>query len=163
MNSRPQGSRIIVGVDGSDYSTTALRIAWRMASLLDGTLEVISCIEKSNKYFSSRFEPEPHRFSSHLSETIELQVEEALDRAFGADRPLDLTVTVKVEQPAESLIEESRGALLLVVGRRGAGGFLNQPMGSVSRACAAHAHCPVLVVPHDEAAPSPTPGFSHHQ
>jgi nucleotide-binding universal stress UspA family protein len=36
--------------------------------------------------------------------------------------------------------------IVLVVGRRGRGGFLAQVMGSVSGACVAHAHCPVLVV-----------------
>lgn len=54
------------------------------------------------------------------------------------------------------LIDESKDAQLLVVGRRGQGGFLAQVMGSVSGACAAHAHCPVLVVGQD--APEGQPG-----
>jgi nucleotide-binding universal stress UspA family protein len=53
---------------------------------------------------------------------------------------------VKFGAPAKVLVSESSDAQLLVVGRRGRGGFLSQVMGSVSGACAAHAKCPVLIV-----------------
>ncbi|MCT9868207.1 universal stress protein [Paenarthrobacter aurescens] len=151
MNSQSRSDRIVVGVDGSEYSSKTLHLAGQMASVFGGPLDVITCVGMSDYFMASRFEPELTRFTSELEDTAKRLVDEALERAFGKDRPENLTVTVKFGEPAKVLVEESRGAQLLVVGRRGSGGFLNQPIGSVSRACVAHAQCPVLVVAQDKA------------
>ena len=66
-----------------------------------------------------------------------------------ADDAAGVTVTSRIEQglAAPTLIEASRDADMLVVGRRGHGGFLGLVMGSVAQSVAGHAHCPVTVVP----------------
>lgn len=59
---------------------------------------------------------------------------------------------VKVERrviegaPGAVLVDESRGADLLVVGSRGHGGFAQLLLGSVTQQCAHHAECPVVIV-----------------
>ncbi|MGO4491892.1 universal stress protein [Arthrobacter sp. 2YAF22_2] len=141
--------RIVVGVDGSEFSTTALRLAGRLATSLNAPLEVVTCLGSSDFFLASHLPEERTPSAGELDETAKRLVEESLERAFGDSRPERLTRQVKFGQPAKVLIDESRDAQLLVVGRRGRGGFLAQVMGSVSGACAAHAYCPVLVVGQD--------------
>lgn len=141
--------RIVVGVDGSDFSTTALRLAGRLARSLDAPLAVVTCLGTSDLFLASHLPEESSPTTTELEETAKRLIDESLNRAFGGDVPEGLTRTVKFGPPAKVLVEESRDAQLLVVGRRGRGGFLAQIMGSVSGACAAHAHCPVLVVGED--------------
>jgi len=58
-----------------------------------------------------------------------------------------VTIERRVDQgtAAAVLVEESRGADLLVVGSRGHGGFAQLLLGSVSQQCAQHAFCPVVI------------------
>ncbi|WP_395802983.1 universal stress protein [Arthrobacter sp. FW306-04-A] len=69
---------------------------------------------------------------------------------FGPDLPDNVVSRVVRGHARESLIEASREVDMIVVGRRGHGGFGGLLVGSVSSACVAHAHCPVLVVPTPE-------------
>src|ERR1700716_717617 len=138
--------RIVVGVDGSEFSTAALRLAGRMATSLNAPLEVVTCLGTSDFFLASHLPPESSPTASQLEETAARLVDEALERAFGDALPEGLTRAVKFGAPAKVLIDESQDAQMLVVGRRGQGGFVAQVMGSVSGACAAHAHCPGLVV-----------------
>ena len=64
-------------------------------------------------------------------------------------KPASVTVTAVHGLPADELIKASEGADMLVLGRRGMGGFARLTMGSVSNQVAHHAQCPVLIVPHD--------------
>ncbi|MFJ5692879.1 universal stress protein [Arthrobacter sp. NPDC093125] len=59
-------------------------------------------------------------------------------------------------------MEAGAGASLLVVGRRGHGGFLGMHLGSVSSACVSHADCPVLVVRSDSEVHAEGSPRTHH-
>jgi nucleotide-binding universal stress UspA family protein len=48
--------------------------------------------------------------------------------------------------PAEVLVNRSEHASLIVVGSRGLGGLKGMLLGSVGHHCAAHSHCPVVIV-----------------
>jgi nucleotide-binding universal stress UspA family protein len=79
----------------------------------------------------------------------EQDVQKALEKV-GADvrakHPnIEITARVLKGHPAPLLVEESKGADLLVVGSRGHGEFVGMVIGSVSEYCATNAHCPVLV------------------
>jgi nucleotide-binding universal stress UspA family protein len=136
------GGTIVVGVDGSDPSIEALRQAATMAGALGSTIMAVACWRYPPAYDSFvALEWSPETDAAQV-------LEESLTRAYGDSRPAGLRTLVRQGQPASVLIDESATADMLVVGSRGLGGFSGLLLGSVSAACAAHAHCPVLVVRH---------------
>jgi len=54
--------------------------------------------------------------------------------------------------PAKVLLDAAVGAVMVVVGSRGHGGFVGALIGSVSQHVVAHAPCPVVVIRHPRAA-----------
>lgn len=131
--------RIVVGVDGSPSSIEALLYAARMAEALRQPLEVVTAWSSPplDPYLVFEWSPE-----KEARETLD----SCVDEAFGDRVPHGLLRTVLPGSPARSLIELSAHRSMLVLGSRGRGGFLGLLLGSVSAACAAHAHCPVLIV-----------------
>lgn len=138
MDEPAAAARVVVGVDGSAASVQALQLASRLAPALEATIEAVACWDS----------PRPLPLGS-LEEEMERVLEEAVQRAFGSSPPATLTSSVARGHPAEVLLEKARGARLLILGRRGQGGFRGLLLGSVSSACVEHAACPVLVV-HDQ-------------
>lgn len=139
--------RILVGVDGSASSVAALRHAARLSEAFDAPLEAVifwSYPPYAEEGTVFQWSPEDDA-TSILDKTV--------DDAFGADAPERFSRSVRPGSPAHGLIEMSDSYGMLVLGSRGRGGFTGLLLGSVSAACAAHAHCPVLVV-HDHTAQS---------
>ena len=142
MNAPERHPRIIVGVDGSDSSISALRVARVMAEPLSATVEAWACWDV------------PAGYGVYLAVGIEgfkyaaeQVLHQALADAFG-ELPSFVHPRLVRGKPGPVLIDASRNASLLIVGRRGHGSFVP---GSVSSACVSRAHCPVLVVHSPEA------------
>ncbi|WP_282216448.1 universal stress protein [Microbacterium luteolum] len=131
--------RIVVGVDGSETSISALRYAARMANALDAPLHVVTTwtAPPIDPYLAIDWTPE-----KYAGETLDAAIEEA----FGKTPPDGLTRAVLPGAAARTLIGLSDTCAMLVLGSRGHGGFVGLLLGSVSAACAEHAHCPVLIV-----------------
>jgi nucleotide-binding universal stress UspA family protein len=137
--------RILIGVDGSSSSVAALRYAARLAEALDAPLEAV-IVWAYPPYWEqglvAGWSPEAEARSV---------LNDAIREAFGTHLPENLARSVHAGSPAHSLIKLSESYEMLVLGSRGHGGFAGLLLGSVSSACAAHAHCPVLIV-HDSPA-----------
>ena len=79
-----------------------------------------------------------------------MRTEQIADDAFAAVKRLQPTLEgealVLQGQPADVLLEQGADAALIVVGRRGLGGFKSLLLGSVSQQVVQHATCPVVIV-----------------
>ncbi|MBT2595094.1 universal stress protein [Arthrobacter sp. ISL-72] len=141
MNGARDIRTIVVGVDGSDTSVEALKQAQGLAVHLGAQLVALACWDYPpvhDGYVAMGIDDFDVRAGEILLESIA--------KAFGAQTPPNVETRLVQGRPRHTLIDASRTADMLVVGRRGHGGFGGLLLGSVSSACVAHAHCPVLVV-----------------
>jgi nucleotide-binding universal stress UspA family protein len=142
------GTRVVVGVDGSAQSTLALSWAMRIAETTNASIDAVIAwhfpLNYGLGYVSDQWDPETDATNC---------LKESVDQAFGSERPTGLRLLVRQGLPAKVLLDESNGATMLIVASRGHGGFTGMLLGSVSSTCAEHATCPVLVVHGDRPTP----------
>jgi len=144
---------IVVGVDRSEGSDRALEWALQEAAVQGDHVLLLHAWQFPAVGVANYAGDTLPVFGRGDLEQLAVDV---LDAAMHTAATLAPDVKVELElakgHPAASLIDASRRARLLVVGSRGHGGFAGMLMGSVSSACAHHAHCPVVIVRPFEAA-----------
>lgn len=139
---------IVVGVDGSDQSLEAARLAVAMARRFDARLVIATVVRPPEGWWGiGGAPPPPDAFASAIVEgrkQILDQAEQTLDL-----EGVEYETVGEVGDPAGQLSELCRReeADLLVVGRRGAGLVERLVVGSVADRVAHMAPCPVLTVP----------------
>ena len=141
--------RIVVGVDESEESKQALRWAGNLASWMGAEIDVVSAWHLPAGYGWGAV---PLEWSPTID--VEKRIDALVDEVFGSDRPAPVTIVVREALPAALLVEQSKDALMVVVGSRGLGGFRGLLLGSVSAKVAEHAACPVLVIHGNLAVPA---------
>jgi nucleotide-binding universal stress UspA family protein len=136
--------RIVVGVDSSEHSRQALR--WAASFAADG--DCIELVHVWNLNAIAGLEA-PHLNPSTMEVHANQLLHDTADEVFeDEDRErFEFVFTAIHGHPAEALIERSADADLVVVGRRGLGGFRALLLGSVSGDVIHHATCPVVVTP----------------
>lgn len=135
---------VVVGVDGSENSKEALRWAVEFGRRYDSAVEAIAIWNlTAYGYRAAYMEP-----GEEVAERTRQMLAETVGEAVGEDAG----VTEKVLRgiPAETLVEVSESAQVLVLGTRGHGAFAGMLLGSVSQHCVAHSKCPFVVIPNQK-------------
>jgi nucleotide-binding universal stress UspA family protein len=139
-----ENKKIVVGVDGSAASNAALRWAIDEGKLRYEPVEIVHCWNVVPPY-GGQFSLRADDYAMFEQSALRLVDEMVADVSLNDDD--DVRKVVRFGSATEILIDESRQATMLVVGARGEGGFVGLLLGSVATKAAAHAVCPVVVVP----------------
>jgi len=139
---------IVVGVDHSEGAKAALRFALEEATVRKAKLRVVHAWQYA--YIGATgFEgsyPALGGDIKELRDVAENDLDATPQEAIPETGTIEIERRVVEDRPAAALVEESRGADMVVVGSRGHGGFAGLLLGSVSQQVAHHAACPVVIV-----------------
>ena len=132
---------IVVGVDGSEPSRSALRWALEQAELTNSQVRAVVAWEYP-AFYSWEGGPMP---PDEFQDTATRSMNEVVDEV-AAGSPVQVQREVVHGHSAQALLDASADARLLVVGSRGHGSFYGALLGSTSQRCAVHSSCPVVIV-----------------
>lgn len=142
---------ILVGIDGSSHSRAALEWAVREAGVRHVPLTVLTVHQAVAGYMSAAVPyPGDDDLTGKAREAARQETDEVLDSLGDSPRLPSVTVQAVNGLPAQEILRAAADADLVVVGSRGAGGFRQLLMGSVSSQVTHHAHCPVVVIPRSD-------------
>ncbi|MGC4892766.1 universal stress protein [Micromonospora sp. DT31] len=144
MNSA-NGAAVVVGVDGSEAATRAVRVAAAEAMRCHRPLRIVHGFiwPLLGVVVSAPEGAPPGAGLRHQAEQV---VADAITVAEAASSGLRITGEIIDGEAAAVLLGESPAAALVVLGDRGLGGFAALVVGSVATQVASYADCPVLVV-----------------
>jgi nucleotide-binding universal stress UspA family protein len=140
---------IVVGTDGSDTATQAVRQAVELARAVNGRLDLVSAYEpvpSQRLNEERRNAPEDLQWAISPREDVDATLQAAAVPAQEAGVPVELFA--RQGDPADAILDvaEEREADLIVVGNKGMTGAKRFLLGSVPNKVSHHAPCSVLIV-----------------
>ncbi|MEM7731178.1 MAG: universal stress protein [Pseudomonadota bacterium] len=145
-------SKIVIGIDGSEASESALRIACDIAKKYGSELHLVHTPQPKTVAFATGAAAGYHAVVTMPSDE---EVQQAVEKITAAgskiakecDQPIAQTYTAR-GNPVDELIAcaDQCGADLIVTGRRGLGNIGSLVLGSTSQGVAHNAKCAVLTV-----------------
>jgi nucleotide-binding universal stress UspA family protein len=146
MSESSTGLPIVAGVDGSDSAREAARWAVAEAARKRAPLRLVTVVQVpvASGYIGDA------GLSTDLLENLRTEglriLDEARSELAGLEPDVDIAMAVLVGPAIPTMVEESAGARLVVVGSRGLGGFRGMLVGSTAVALASRGDCPVAVI-----------------
>jgi nucleotide-binding universal stress UspA family protein len=142
-------SRIVVGTDGSDTATEAVRQAVDLARALGAMLELVSAYEPvpaQRLREESRETPADLQWAIGPREDVDATLEHAADLAHEAG--VVVRTYPRQGDPADAILDvaEEINADLIIVGNKGMTGAKRFLLGSVPNKVSHHAPCSVLII-----------------
>jgi nucleotide-binding universal stress UspA family protein len=142
-------SCIVVGTDGSETASKAVRAAADLAVSLGATLDIVSAYEPVSGQrlrLQARQAPEDTQWMINPREDVEATLSEAAESI--ADARLAVETYAREGDPADAILDvaEERGADLIVVGNKVMTGAKRFLLGSVPNKVSHHAPCSVLII-----------------
>jgi nucleotide-binding universal stress UspA family protein len=149
VRARPTAGPVVVGIDTSPHSKTALEYGFGYADRHG--LPLVALHVYAPDPYVHPVSPYPAPLSPYADEIAQIRAAavRAAKHSLGpwAEKYPEVTARAEVAdgRPAHHLVQASQTAGLLVVGTRGHGGLAGMLLGSVSHTVLRHAHCPVVV------------------
>jgi len=140
---------IVVGTDGSDTATQAVRQAIELARAVGARIDLVSAYEPVS---DARLREQSIQVPEDLQWMVNPRddVQATLDAAASEIRAAGVEVEVFVLQgdPADAILDvaEERGSDLIVIGNKGMTGAKRFLLGSVPNKVSHHAPCSVLII-----------------
>ncbi|MEU6378752.1 universal stress protein [Streptomyces sp. NPDC046909] len=147
MTERADGNGIVVGVDGSEASLAALRWAASQARALGVVLVAVHAWEPASAALAPYAPASAQPTEEEQRERAAALLATAVREAFGPRVGPAVRAVVVQGPPARVLLQHTRDALLLALGRRARGQWEAPAIGTVGRECLRHAAVPVVTVP----------------
>lgn len=137
---------VVVGIDGSDGSTTAVRWAARTAADRGRALHIVHCANPiADRTPRSAYDAFIHATMQDIRLTAERMLAAAREDALTAAPSLTVTTELATGNPSRTLIDASAHAHLVVLGVRASAGSIAH-LGSTLLAVTAHARGAVVIV-----------------
>ena len=140
---------IVVGTDGSETASEAVRQATELAQSLKASLHLVSAYEPvpEGRLRDERQQvPEDMQWMVNPREDVDSTLEEAAER-IGKDG-VEVKTYAREGDPADAILDvaEEENADLIVVGNKGMRGTKRFLLGSVPNKVSHHAPCSVMII-----------------
>lgn len=149
-DNHPVYTKMIVAVDGSEYSLRAAVTATRLAKHTRASLIVVTVMTIPDYIFvGSGMTPE---VMDKIYSDSKKNAQSIVDNVVKMAKEAGLEASGEILNDSRSVVQtivdfaEKNNADLIVVGTRGMGNLKRALLGSVSSGVATHAHCSVLIV-----------------